>query len=809
MFDPNQKLSQTGKMELKTPLLALLVLLLPLAVQGKQKSITVLPAKTAPNIDGRLTDEIWQHTDFFTDFTQQSPKPLSVPGERTEVAAAYNHSFLFVAIKCHVSPNGKISSRLTRRDRDDDFDKVEILLSPSNDGKTGFSFIVNPDGMQQDGTWSNDTSFDRNWDAIWEVKTQQFDSHWTAEFAIPLDQLRFTPHTRYFGFQIKRWIAHRHELVVFNPKDKDDPGEVSRGGRLLGTAAISPKLPFSMMPEVYATYITKSSGLESTSPPGLQMGAGGYIKTGVSPGWTLDLAIAPDFGEVEVDKASVNLTNIEIVHPEKRPFFLENQQLFATPIQLFYSRRLGQAPAAPDMADNESALYGPLYTPILWATKLSGTNSRGIFVGALHVLSQPTRFTIQNDITGDLHPVESTPWTHDGVLRIGKQFSGGNNIGLLATSHVPDSHTDEAYTGGLDWNLFFQKKKYAIKGQVAASAVQVGDTNEYDKGAAVWSWLGRQGGKHFRTSVSYDFRSDQFEPNQLGYLDRNDIHKVAYHAQFLINEQRRYVYELYTGTQIYLDWNTNGVNLQKFGVAYLNIKWRNRMWTEVGAYGKLTAFDDMEFADGPSLKRMKGGGTWTNITTAADKPLGLHFYGNLGTDDTGYFYILQPTFVLRAGRVELELSTKLIRSKKRESYADEVETDTAENTASEYILAKRNLIEIDTGLKSTIVLFENFTAELNSQLLTTKAHYHDYRELLPNSAVVPTTYNDSQDFAQTVLVLQALLRYEFRPQSVLYLSYTRRGEGEVLNQPHTLSNTYRTTDRHAEQRFLIKASYHF
>lgn len=793
-----------------TPIFVLLLLsAFPGRAAAQVRSIPILAAEQAPHIDGKLDDAIWQRTPFFSDFTQQSPNPLSAPDEQTEVSAAYTHSHLYVGVRCHIPSRHTIQSRYTRRDRDGDFDKLEIALSPTNDGKTGFSFIVNPSGIQQDGAWSDDTIFDRNWDATWEVATTVTDTSWTAEFAIPLDQLRFTSRTRQFGFQVKRWIAHRHQLVVLQPKHPEETGEMSRMARLTGTQRISPKLPLAVIQEIHSSYTTKVAGSDSTSPEGFAIGAGGYIKAGLAPGWTLDMALSPDFGEIEIDNAVVNLSNIETLYAEKRPFFLENRQLFITPIQLFYSRRLGEAPAAPGVADNESVSEGPLYTPLLLATKFSGTSASGISVGALHVLSEPTRVAVETNRTQEQTFVDTSPWTHDAVLRASKQYKNGNNIGILSTHHLPEDNFDDAHTGGVDWNIFWSDKEYALKGQVAASATQDKDNSDaprsYDTGLAAWTWIGRQGGRHFRTSAQYDYRSLSFNPNHLGYIDRNDLHKLTYHAQFLINEQRNAIYELYTGLQTFFEWNTDGLQLQKQSNLYLSVKWRNRMWTHLGGYGKLSAYDDMEFADGPPLKRIPGGGMWVGLLTPEDEPFGFQFDGNLGTDDTGYYFILKPTFTLRTGRFELELSNRIVRAKNRESYGDTVERDTYD----EYILAKRNLIELETGLKSTVVIFRQLTLEMTSQLLSSKAHYHDFRELHPNSRITAATYTDSPDFGKTVLNLQGLLRYEFRPQSVVYLSYTRRGLGEVSHGPYTQYRTFQTIDQYPEQRFLMKLSYLF
>ncbi|MBN2528040.1 MAG: carbohydrate binding family 9 domain-containing protein [Deltaproteobacteria bacterium] len=769
-----------------------------------RQSIQVSLAKEIPHIDGLLNDSVWQQATFFSAFSQQTPTPFETPSVKTEIAAAYSADTLYVAVRCH-GDSAEVISRFVRRDRDGDFDKVELILSPMNDGVTAFGFIVNPDGMMQDGLWSDDTVFDRNWDATWEVATRRAPGYWSAEFAIPWDQLRFSGQLTEMGFQVKRWQASRHELLVFNPRPRGAKGEVSRLGRLTGFPKLSPRLPFSMKPELVLNYLHKDDASEQTSPEGGFFGVGGYVKAGVASGWTLDLALKPDFGEVEQDAAQINLSSIETVYAEKRPFFLENRQMFETPISLFYSRRLGAKPPKPDVDDNETVVEVPLNTPIVMASKLSGTSANGNYMGLMHVLSAPTRVWVKNDDTERKRREDATFWTHDSVLRIGKQFKNGSDIGLLATGHIPLNHANAAFAGGGDWNLFWKKKEYVFKGQIACSSVQDEDADNFDTGMGVMTRIGRQSGDYFRPYLQYEYRSVDFDINALGYLDRNDIHKLTASFDVLLTEKRKLIYEFYTGMQFYQNWNTDGLNLTRSMTLYGNIKWRNRMWTYFGASAKLSHYDDVEFSDGPPLKRIPGILGWATLTTPAEKPVGASVEWNTGTDDTGYYFIFKPALLVRWGRLELELNYRLVRAKDRESYADKFTKDDEKI----YIVSKRNLLESDIGLKTTVALAQNISWELNTQLLASRAHYHDFRRLLPDSREVATNYSDNPDFGKTIWRLQTLLRYEFLPQSVLYFMYSRQSNGELDAAPYSIKRTWQTFNQSTEQRFLIKAGYLF
>ena len=773
-----------------------------------RNAIHITQAPVPPDIDGLLKDAVWQRARFFDQFLQQSPTPFAPPKNQTAFAVAYDASHLYVAVRCFVDNMDNISSRLIARDRDGDFDKVELIISPMDDGENAYGFLVNPDGISQDGVWINDSTFDRNWDANWQVATARFENQWTAEFAIPWDQMRFADNLEQLGIQIRRWNSRKHELVVFNPKPAGVPGDVSRTGLATGIRRLSPRLPFSFRPEFVTSYTMKDSGSESTVPTGGLLSVGGYARAGIAPGWTLDLALHPDFGEVEMDSAQINLTNIETVYVEKRPFFLENRQLFDTPIQQFYSRRLGGPPALPDVKDNETVVVAPLTAPIALATKFSGKNSRGFSLGFMHVLSAPTRVEIRDDDTWRTRTVSASFWTHDNVIRLNKMFPSGSNIGLLITGHTPENHTDAAYTGGADWRIFWKEKEYVFKGQIVASGVQPDDETDSDlqPGLGLYARLGRQGGNFFRPSIQYEYRSVDFDINDMGYLDRNNIQKLSTYLDFPFTSQSRWYYELYTGMSLSLGWNQQGQKLERTMEAYLRIKWRNRMWTYLGAYGNLARYDDMEFSDGPALRRIPGGGGWLNVVTPEDRPIGAVFDANFGTDDTGYYVILKPTLQLRLGRVESELYYRLVRARDRESYADTVYLDGEEN---EYIVSKRNQLESDVGFKSTIILARYLSVEFNTQLLASKAHYHDFRHLLADSREMSTDYRDNPDFGKTIWNSQLLLKYEFHPQSFIYLLYNRKSYGDVSAPPYSFSRTIRTVDQFVTQQFLIKLSYLF
>ena len=97
------------------------------------------------------------------------------------------------------------------------------------------------------------------------------------------------------------------------------------------------------------------------------------MRWGVTPNFTLNGTIRPDFSQVEVDEQVTNLDRFELSFPERRQSFVENSDLLARfgfpRIRPFFSRRIGLA------RDPDTGLAVP--QPILYGARLSGELDNG------------------------------------------------------------------------------------------------------------------------------------------------------------------------------------------------------------------------------------------------------------------------------------------------------------------------------------------------------------------------------------------------------------------------------------------------
>ena len=450
-----------------------------------RKSIRAVRTDTAPVIDGTLSDPRWKDAPAVLDFTQFDPDEGSVPTEVTSVRLLYDDHALYVGVICYDSDPGKIVRQLSRRDRTTEADRFSVMIDSYHDLKTAFLFSTNVSGVQSDGVLSQDgLAYDVTWDAVWKVRTRVYQDGWSAEFEIPYSALRFSRAESgeyIWGMNFRRYISRKHETDewVMIPRNEVLPGTISAVspmGVVQGIQDISPPLNLSLIPYVSGKeqWETGYPGVSSSPKP--EGNAGLDLKYGISPGFTIDATINPDFGQVEVDEAILNLTVFETRFPEKRPFFIENSQLFVfgpsidntaqasgIPLSLFFSRRIGKQPTGSSsigMQPDSLVEDNPLVTPILGALKLTGRSDGGLSVGALSAATGEVNARVR-DSTGTSSDFMTEPQALYNVVRLKQDFEGGTWLGALGTVTTKD-RTNPALSGGVDWNLRLGEGSYAV-----------------------------------------------------------------------------------------------------------------------------------------------------------------------------------------------------------------------------------------------------------------------------------------------------------------------------------------------------------
>jgi len=460
------------------------------------KSVRAVRAAGPITLDGRLDEPVWKATPASTGFTQNDPQDGAAATEPTDVWVAYDDHALYVAAFCHDSDPAKIRKRLGRRDSQTDSDWFMVAIDPYFDKRSGYAFYANPAGSITDAALSNDVNQDDSWDGVWETKAAVQDGGWAVELRIPFNQIRFPKKDAYvWGVNFKRMVRRKNEESSFNWTAKSESAFVSRFATLEGLRGISPGGRVEFMP--YAVSQAQFRPAESGNP--FETGrralanVGFDLKVGLKSNLTLDATVNPDFGQVEVDPAVLNLSAYETYYEEKRPFFIEGASLFnnfgrggvfinaninwPTP-EFFYSRRIGRAPQGYVTEDGYARV--PDRTTILGAAKLTGQLGGGWNVGWLNAVTG--RELAQIDQLGSRLTQEVEPLSYYGALRIQKDIQQGRRgFGILATGVARDLDTEtlagilnkNALSLAVDgWTALDKKKAWVLGGWAGATRVE-------------------------------------------------------------------------------------------------------------------------------------------------------------------------------------------------------------------------------------------------------------------------------------------------------------------------------------------------
>ncbi|MEE9464965.1 MAG: DUF5916 domain-containing protein, partial [Candidatus Neomarinimicrobiota bacterium] len=335
-------------------------------------------------IDGLLDEAAWQAAVPGGDFIQRDPQEGQPATEKTEFCILYDDEYIYVGIKAHDSDPAGIRAIMSRRDASTPSDWVSVSLDSYGDYRTSFEFWLNPLGVKRDIRRYDDSNHDENWDAIWEGESAIEADGWSAEFRIPFRELRFSDgENQTWGLQVFRFISRKNEDNFWAFWPKDETGWVRHYGRLNNLVDIPRQRRLYVAPYLTGQRSSASWYRTPVHPDRFDLGGnlGVDIKFGLTNNLTLDLALNPDFGQVEADPAELNISAYETFFPEQRPFFVEGSNIYrfslgigGYPIasnSLFYSRRIGRSPHhSPDTDDGY--VDAPINTTILGAGKLSG-----------------------------------------------------------------------------------------------------------------------------------------------------------------------------------------------------------------------------------------------------------------------------------------------------------------------------------------------------------------------------------------------------------------------------------------------------
>ena len=800
------------------------------------RSVSALPVTGAVRIDGILTEPTWRRPGT-RGFIQREPDEGKASAYETEAWISYDDHALYVAARMMDSAPDSIVSRLVRRDSEFESDWFYVFLDSDGDRLTGNYFGTNPSGSLDDGLIFEDTHRDPTWDGIWDVDVHRSSDGWSVEFRIPFSQLRFSDSSRVWGIEFHRRIHRKNELSYLVLHPRNDVVRVSQWAELKGLERITPPSRLEIIPYLAGTakFVQQppvddfNEGREDPFVLGRDFfgRAGLDLRLGLSGDFTFDGTINPDFAQVEVDPAVVNLTAFETFYQEKRPFFLEGSSILrfgatggSVPVTnrwnnpLFYfSRRIGATPHGTVTHQGFASI--PDRTTILGAAKVSGKTADRWSIAALGALTQ--REYGEVDSAGVQFREEVEPLTGFGVVRALKEFNGSQQgLGVLGTYLQRDLGSPDlsrilsrqAFSGGVDgWVYLDDKRDWSIIGWGGLSHVEGSaeylsnlqlspqhyfqrpdaDHVSFDSNAvALTGWSSRlvlnKDKGNWRFTAGVGALSPEFETNDLGYHTRTDL----INAEVFLERDWFEIDALFRTKSIggysTFQFNFGGLKiteeylLQVYGL-FLNY------WSAYAQVGYLReSFDDIRTRGGPVMISPSFVYGTFQVTSDFRKPLHALASATAGQSPSGAWYsFLSATISWQpATTFTMTLGPSYYRKLDMAQYVwtepDPLATATYGNR---YVFGTLDYRELAADLRLNFTFTPRLSLQLYMQPLIASGNYLVLKELAaPRTfdfieyAGRPSFLPYDPNFTVSSLRANLVLRWEYLPGSTIYFVWT-------------------------------------
>jgi hypothetical protein len=821
-----------------------------------EPSSAPIVAERAPGpirIDGRLDEPAWAAARPWSGFVQIFPRAGESPSERTEVRFLYDAATIYVGITCRDTRADEIGRPLSRRDSLPPGDKVRVALDSLHDRRNGYSFGVSAGGVLEDRILFDDAEDSKDWDAVWEGAAAKTPDGWTAELAIPLAELRMRgggPQT--FGIYVERTIGRTHEVIGSALIPSSAGAFVSMFGDLeLGPVA--PPLGIEVTPFLAARVVAHPQFSDRALPRLVDPSAdlGFDLRAPLGPGLTLTGTVNPDFGQVEADPVILNLTRFEPFFPEKRPFFLKDLDLFVpprggdSPQQILYTRRIG------------------LTAPILGAAKVSGEATPGWQLGMLDAVVVGAGAAPGDEAHPDrrvqFHPAQplrigpnsalpaEAPAPRNflaGTLRrpIGDASSAGVSLASATPLGGTCSAEDEARSpppdrctpGGNVLAADLELRPVSVvtmTGQIAMSQAVGGPSSRTlpdgtelrhgELGVGSYGLAGKTGGEPIQADLGWEYASPAFDVNATGFQPDQNVVAFSPSLRFVraaegFGDLRSFSARL-SGRGA---WSSDGRRLLREARGSLDVAATLPTFHELDCGGDVFgwAWDLREIVGtGIAYERPARAAASCTVTTDQHRPAYLQvsvdanrvFTAGLVQGAGPWGGSAQAVVYLRPlaraeTRVGVQLGQKIVPGR----FIDE-----ANGTLRFGDLLSRSLT---VKLRQEVLVTRDLSLQVYAELFSALGRYKAYytapeppdarlflRELEPTPAPA-----EALDFRLTSLRANAVLRWEYRPGSTLFVVYAHQQDGSRSLDPRSPIDLSLGPLAHAPATdvFLVKVS---
>jgi hypothetical protein len=467
-------------------------------------------------------------------FVQRNPHDHQPASQPTEAFLGYDQKNLYVVFVCFDDP-GKVRARMSRREDIFSDDNVEIQLDTFHDRRRAYAFQTNPLGVQWDAIWTeiphedstgNLSNFDSSFDTVWSSRGKLTQQGYVVWMAIPFKSLRFSPqHEQSWGLILYRGILRENEDDFWPEISRRVEGRLGQAATANGLENISPGRNMQFIPYGALRSFHAPDGNRSAEFRG-----GLDSKFILHDNLVLDVTANPDFSQVESDEPQITVNQrFEVFFPEKRPFFLENSDYFKTPIDLFFTRRIGD----PQFGARLTGKLGPYSLGIL------STDDRG-----------------PGNIAPDGSPLVGDRATFN-IARISRDLFRQSSVGAIYTDRELPGTNEFNRIGGIDSRLKFNPN-WTTTFQGVVSSTQNLD-GSYQAGPAYKGDV-TFNGTHLDYEGTYNDVSPGFTTDA-GFVNRTDIREMKHSLNYRFRPEKGPL--LSWGADLFTDnvWAHDGTRL--------------------------------------------------------------------------------------------------------------------------------------------------------------------------------------------------------------------------------------------------------
>lgn len=738
-----------------------------LHAQAVKRVLEASPVHELITIDGKLNEAVWDKAEKAAGFVQITPQPGEASVQKTEVSILYDNDAIYVGAVMYDRYPDSILAQLSARDEysNNNTDAFGVTFDTYSDNQNATEFVVTAAGVQTDAIVKFD-GVDASWNAAWYSKvTVNEKGWWCVEMKIPYSAIRFPKKAvQTWGVNFFRIIRRHRERSYWNPVQAGVSNVIGQSGVLTGIHDIASPLRLTLFPYI-STYVENYSGANAHT-----LNGGMDVKYGINESFTLDMTLIPDFGQTIFDNKVLNLSPVEVKYDDRRYFFTEGVNLF-NKNDLFYTRRVGGAPIgtvnlSSELAANEIVTENPATTKLYNATKVSGRNKNNLGIGFFNAISAPAYATVMDTITRKDRKVETAPLTNYNVMVLDQALKNNSYISLINTNV---SRKDTFYDADVTALLF----KFANKSNT------YGIDGSGDVSQLYYQHNTRLGSRYYfdvaKLSGNYTFAlkttsiSDKFNPNDLGYLAKNNLVNYSLDQYYNIFKPVGIINSSYNHFSINYNRVYNPDAFQQFDVnGSHNVTFKNYLTT--GFYWDVQPVTNYDYYEPRTFgryyvypKNYMAGYFYSSDYRkkfALDVELNNRWFSERNRNS--FYWLVAPRYRF-SDKFSMVYSLSRISSIDDVGYVDKI--------GSYIYFGVRNVKTFTHTLDAAYIFTNTMSLKLDARHYWSQADYSSYKLLGSDGDLQTIPYNVSHNINYNTMNVYVSFLWQFKPGSEMSVVY--------------------------------------